>query len=523
MSFKPKTPRRKPSVDPNSAGAQQVQVVVRCRYLECRIDFLFMHSSCDCNCRPLNSREKADGVASVLACHPEEKEVRVSQKARPGHPKTYTFDRVFGQYAHQSEVFDSTVAPIVNEVLQGFNCTVFAYGQTGTGKTHTMEGDFKDPEQAGIIPRSVTAIFDHLQNSEAEYSVRVSYMEVYNEELQDLLSPSEKKLRLCDDARNGVTCQNLEEILVNNTDHIFGILETAVKNRHVAETKCNERSSRSHSIFTLKIHIKETTPDGEDLMKIGKLNLVDLAGSECVGRSGATGVRGREASNINRSLLTLGRVITALVEHGQHIPYRDSKLTRLLQESLGGKAKTCVIATLTPSADSLEETLSTLDYMHNAKKIKNRPQANQRMSKKTLINEYSKDIERMKAMLQAARDKDGVFLPADEYSEMQTQIESQKSQVEELEGVLETRQKELVQLQQNFKQTEAELKHTTQTLQVTESDLKATTVQLHETEDQLQELPAVLEENRQAGDADAALLTQVRRWLLRGMASVSEW
>ena len=200
------------------------------------------------------------------------------------------------------------------------------------------EGDAKfsaTNKDSGIIPRAVCHIFDTLQQNkeEVEYSIRVSHMELYNEELIDLLTTdplNPKTLRLFND---GV--HNLEEVPVTSAEGIFSILEKSSKHRIMAETKLNEHSSRSHCIFSITIHSKETTLEGEDLIKTGKLNLVDLAGSENIGRSGAKDQRKREAGMINQSLLTLGRVITCLVEHRPHIPYRESKLTRLLQESLG--------------------------------------------------------------------------------------------------------------------------------------------------------------------------------------------
>ena len=213
-----------------------------------------------------------------------------------------------------------------------------------------MEGDIHSEENAGIVPRAVKAILEQLEAGGWDFTIRVSFLELYNEELQDLLNTSgEKKLKLCEDLNKGVVCQNLEEITVLNVGDIFEILQRGILQRQTAETLCNKSSSRSHSIFTMKIMIKECNVDGEEVVRHGQMNLVDLAGSECVGRSGAKNDRAREAGSINQSLLTLGRVITALVDHHGHIPYRDSKLTRLLQESLGGKAKTCIIATLSPA------------------------------------------------------------------------------------------------------------------------------------------------------------------------------
>ncbi|OQR99117.1 kinesin [Thraustotheca clavata] len=295
--------------------------------------------------RPLNEREKASPRPSAVSVATKTHQVTVRKK-------TYTFDRVFGQYATQKDIFKGIVQSVVDEALAGYNCTIFAYGQTGTGKTHTIQGSLSPhDENAGIIPRCVNYIFEKLQATKSEYSVRVSYLQLYNEELIDLLGENKKgkQLKLLENAnRGGVYCHNLEEVTTLTASHVFDLLEIGSKNRIMAETLLNDSSSRSHCIFTIRIHSKESSIPGEEMIQIGTLNLVDLAGSECVGRSGARNVRAREAGSINQSLLTLGRVITALVDKLPHIPYRDSKLTRLLQESLGGRAMTTIIATLGP-------------------------------------------------------------------------------------------------------------------------------------------------------------------------------
>merc|ERR1712018_806195 len=186
-----------------------------------------------------------------------------------------------------------------------------------------------------------------------------------------------------DGVRKGsVIIQGLEEIQVHDKQEVYKILERGSIKRQTAETKMNANSSRSHTVFTVTVFVNQQSIDGEDMLKIGKLNLVDLAGSENIGRSGAVDKRAREAGNINQSLLTLGRVITSLVDRTPHIPYRESKLTRLLQDSLGGRTKTSIIATVSPASINLEETLSTLDYAHRAKNIQNKPELNQKISKK---------------------------------------------------------------------------------------------------------------------------------------------
>lgn len=271
-----------------------------------------------------------------------------------------------------------------------------------------MEGDISDqsnPKNFGIIPRAVTSVFEKLEASGADYTVRVSFLEIYQENLEDLLDPvpvagpgkaaaGGKKLRLLEDIKKGVQVLGLEEVSCSDPTATIGLLQKGVQNRSTAATLCNKNSSRSHSVFTMKIVVKETNAGGEEEVRAGQLNLVDLAGSECVGRSGAKNERAREAGNINQSLLTLGRVITALTEGLSHIPYRDSKLTRLLQESLGGRAKTWIIATLSPISGNVDETLSTLEYALKAKSIKNKPEVNARQTSKTLMKEYNSEIER---------------------------------------------------------------------------------------------------------------------------------
>ena len=217
--------------------------------------------------------------------------------------------------------------------------------------------------QAGVIPRSIYHIFRTLETNQTEYTVKVSCMELYNEELQDLLTDRQNKLKIFDDStgRKGTVVAGLEEINVRDASQIISIVEDAQKRRQMAETNLNKSSSRSHCITTITIHMREVNDEGEEFIKTGKLNLVDLAGSENIGRSGAVKQRAKEAGMINQSLLTLGRVITALTEHSPHIPYRESKLTRILQDSLGGKTKTCLIATISPSVLCIEESLSTVD------------------------------------------------------------------------------------------------------------------------------------------------------------------
>uniref|UniRef100_A0A672R0K4 Kinesin-like protein n=1 Tax=Sinocyclocheilus grahami TaxID=75366 RepID=A0A672R0K4_SINGR len=431
-------------------------------------------------CRPFNTVERKSASHTVVECDQNRKEVmvRTGGATDKAARKTYTFDMVFGPSAKQIDVYRSVVCPILDEVIMGYNCTVFAYGQTGTGKTFTMEGERSPNEEftweedplAGIIPRTLHQIFEKLSNNGTEFSVKVSLLEIYNEELFDLLSPAPdvtERLQLFDDPRNkrGVTIKGLEEITVHNKDEVYQILERGAAKRKTASTLMNAYSSRSHSVFSVTIHMKEITLDGEELVKIGKLNLVDLAGSENIGRSGAVDKRAREAGNINQSLLTLGRVIKALVERGPHVPYRESKLTRILQDSLGGRTKTSIIATVSPASINLEETLSTLDYANRAKNIMNKPEVNQKLTKRTLIKEYTEEIERLKRDLAATRDKHGVYLSLDNYENMNSKLMSQEEQMTVYTERIAAMEEELKTIMDLFTDSKQKLDHCTEDLQ----------------------------------------------------------
>jgi len=459
-------------------------------------------------CRPLNGIERKQGSCSVLSCDKTKKEVTVKERGTiQPFTKSYNFDHVFGPDSEQIDVYKAVVKPVVEEVLNGYNCTIFAYGQTGTGKTFTMEGEKsantslgwdKDP-LTGIIPRALHQIFSTLQEqrvsvsstsqTDIEFSVRVSFLELYNEELFDLLGSTTDPLKLRiyeDNAKKGsVIISGLEEMVVRNKDEVYDILQKGTSKRQTAATLMNACSSRSHSVFSVTIHIKENTIDGEELLKTGKLYLVDLAGSENIGRSGAVEKRAREAGNINQSLLTLGRVITALVDHAPHIPYRESKLTRLLQDSLGGRTKTSIIATISPASCNLEETLSTLDYANRAKSITNTPQVNQKLTKKALLKEYNEEIERLRRDLQASRDKNGIYVAEENYIGMQNKIRQQEDEITEKEERITQMVEELKNLTEMFAETKEELVETSEKLEVTTNTLVTTQDTLHQTEGEL--------------------------------------
>jgi len=348
-----------------------------------------------------------------------------------------------------------------------------------------LSSQYDDISNVGMIPRALSHLFDKLRLDKSEFAMRVSYLELYNEELCDLLSTDDNvKIRLFDDAnkKGSVIVQGLEEIPVRCKDDVYKLLAKGQERRKTAATLMNAQSSRSHTVFSILVHIKECGPDGEEMLKIGKLNLVDLAGSENISKAGnEKGIRTRESVNINQSLLTLGRVITALVERAPHVPYRESKLTRLLQESLGGRTKTSIIATISCGHKDLEETLSTLDYAHRAKNIQNKPEINQRLTKKVILKEYTEEIDKLKRDLLAAREKNGIYLATDSYNDMVYKMEHTEKELNEIMAALSKTKEELNSKIKAFEETMQNLVITSEQLVITEGKYKLTESELTKT------------------------------------------
>ena len=372
-------------------------------------------------CRPLSTKEINEKRRKIVSMdlgsgcvHLEN--LKEGAKGDEGAARQFTFDMVFDQTTPQYGVYEAAAKPIVDCVLEGYNGTIFAYGQTGTGKTHTMEGKDEPAELQGIIPNAFRHVFDFIDRSTGagdadgaaqqgqQFLVRASFLEIYNEEIRDLLSKNpNEKLDVKEHSETGVYVKDLTSFVVKGVDEIRQVLAVGKKNRTVGATLMNQDSSRSHSIFTITVEsscVGETADSTH--IRVGKLNLVDLAGSERQSKTGATGDRLKEATKINLSLAALGNVISSLVEGGgrsRHIPYRDSKLTRLLQDSLGGNTKTVMIANIGPADYNFDETMSTLRYANRAKNIKNKPKINED-PKDAMLREYQDEIAKLKAMLQ---------------------------------------------------------------------------------------------------------------------------
>ena len=288
---------------------------------------------------------------------------------------------MFDTQCRQTDVFDFSIKSTVDDILKGYNGTVFAYGQTGAGKSYTMMGsDIDDNETRGIIPRITEQIFTSIETSpnNIEYTVRVSYMEIYMERIRDLLQPLNDNLPVHEEKSRGVYVKGLLELYISSVQEVYEVLKRGGLARATAATNMNQESSRSHSIFVVTISQKNVETGSA---KSGQLFLVDLAGSEKVGKTGASGQTLEEAKKINKSLSALGMVINSLTDgKSTHIPYRDSKLTRILQESLGGNSRTTLIINCSPSSYNDSETVSTLRFGVRAKAIKNKAKINAELS-----------------------------------------------------------------------------------------------------------------------------------------------
>ncbi|XP_056336681.1 kinesin-like protein KIF13B isoform X2 [Danio aesculapii] len=330
-------------------------------------------------------------------------------------PKCFAYDYCFwsmdeaetGKFAGQDVVFQCLGESLLDSAFQGYNACIFAYGQTGSGKSYTMMGS---SEQPGLIPRLCSSLFERsiLEQREGEsFTVEVSYMEIYNEKVRDLLDPkgSRQALKVREHNVLGPYVDGLSRLAVTSYKDIESLMSEGNKSRTVAATNMNEESSRSHAVFNIILtHTLRDMKTGTSGEKVSKLSLVDLAGSERADKTGAAGERLKEGSNINRSLTTLGLVISALAEQGagknktKFVPYRDSVLTWLLKDSLGGNSRTAMVAAVSPAADNYEETLSTLRYADRAKNIINHAVVNEDPNAR-IIRELREEVEKLRSQL----------------------------------------------------------------------------------------------------------------------------
>lgn len=348
----------------NSRTISAVQVVVRFR-------------------PPVMDDEQQDSIS--FSIHPNGRSV-------PSADSAYVFDfnKAFGEAATQDDIFEAVGKPIVSDVLSGYNGTILAYGQTSSGKTHSMYGpgnvaiDSVPPDLQGIVPKASRFVFDHIEASvdyDTEITLRCSFMEVYKEKMQDLLRPNSEMLRVKELPQRGLFVDGLSREYVTCASDVMAVIRAGLRTRAVGRTRCNNYSSRSHVVFVL--HVEQQSLQGEE--RLGKLTLVDLAGSEKLSKNESVGETFEEAKKINWSLSALGKVIDALAEQRSHVPYRDSKLTRVLQEALGGNCRTTLLVAASPFSQHADETLSSLRFATRAKSVRNIAKVNYTYSPEQLL------------------------------------------------------------------------------------------------------------------------------------------
>ncbi|KYN37073.1 Centromere-associated protein E [Trachymyrmex septentrionalis] len=385
--------------------------------------------------RPLIKREK-DENSSIQWVTSENTIAAIDPEFRKRSDGRFEFDHIFDTTANNNNVFN-VVRPIVDAAVNGFNGTVFAYGQTSSGKTYTMMGTSEEP---GIVPLAVEHMFDAITNIPGrEFLLRVSYLEIYNEKVNDLLNKNQDKnstdLKIHEDV-NGQVFVKCKEEVTNSPENVLAIMNKGNKSRRIGETNMNERSSRSHTIFRITIESREASAGSDGAIQVSQLNMVDLAGSERARLTGATGERFKEGRHINLSLSTLALVIKQLSESQDYVNFRNSKLTRLLQTSLGGNAMTVMICAVTPAA--LDETQCTLSFASRARNVKNDPKLNEVMSDGVLLKRYAKQIDKLHTELERMKQ----LTQTTDFQEMESKMQEKdriNQNLEERIRLLQTR------------------------------------------------------------------------------------
>ncbi|XP_064982622.1 kinesin-like protein KIN-7A isoform X2 [Musa acuminata AAA Group] len=384
--------------------------------------------------RPLSRKELSLKDQEAWECIDDNKIVfKMSSQDRSNSPSSYTFDKVFGPTCLTERVYEEGAKNVALSALTGINATIFAYGQTSSGKTFTMRG---------ITENAVNDIYKHINNTpERDFTIKISAMEIYNEIVRDLLKPDSGALRLLDDPERGTIVDKLEETMAKDSQHLRYLIGTCEAQRQVGETALNDNSSRSHQI--IRLTVESTLRENSDCVKsfVASLNFVDLAGSERAGQTHASGARLKEGCHINRSLLNLTTVIRTLSQgkRGVHIPYRNSKITRILQSSLGGNARTAIICTLSPAISHVEQSRNTLFFATCAKEVTNSAQVNVVVSDKQMVKQLQKEVARLEAEL---RTPETSACPEALLMEKELKIKRMEMEMEELK-----RERDLAQLQ----------------------------------------------------------------------------
>lgn len=472
--------------------------------------------------RPMDQREKLENSYNCISVDAVNNTVAVTRNnvTPPEPPRIYAYDAVYDSNTSQMDIYVQTASPIVGQVLKGYNGTIFAYGQTGTGKTYTMAGSNNAPELRGIIPNSFAHIFSHIAkaNEDEKFLVCVTYLEIYNEEVRDLLGNNpHQSLEVKERPDIGVFVKDLTGYVVHNADELEKIMAVGNKNRVIGATAMNTESSRSHAIFSITVESSKRGGDGKVHVKMGKLHLVDLAGSERQSKTQASGTRLKEATKINQSLSVLGNVISALVDgKSTHIPYRNSKLTRLLQDSLGGNSKTVMIATIGPAESNYVETISTLRYANRAKNIENKTHVNSEPGD-ALLTRFQQEIDQLKKQLEESINDIGEDEEEEDISDEEFSDDTLTDPELDSLDPDEKKQRKKMLREEKEKQNKEKAYQARKVLEEKKAELQRTKKQQEELKDKLQRLESKVlvggENLLDKADAQRQLLEQAAREL----------
>ncbi|KAL3693895.1 hypothetical protein R1sor_007546 [Riccia sorocarpa] len=435
--------------------------------------------------RPPSNREKDQGYIKCVGVDSVSHSVTLNYRPQP---RTFTFDYVADEVVSQEEIFAAVGKPITDACLQGYHCCLIAYGQTGAGKTFTMEGpdpesnsgnspgfaaqskaNAKRHEKRGLIPRILEYIFQKMSSEKSqsfkdvEFVVKCSYLQIYNEQVSDLLDPASLNLTIHEDAKSGMYVEGLQEVVVSTAEATYGVFRRGSENRHVGMTAMNMESSRSHSVFTVVVESQRRNEGGVMNRRTSRFYLVDLAGSERQKHSESAGIRLKEAGSINKSLSALGNVIKALVDISEgkirHVPYRDSKLTFLLKDALGGNSKCTLIANVSPAEKNIDETLSTLKFAQRAKLIHNTAVVNEDMFGNPAV--MGEEIRRLRLALAALRANMGSGSVSEQnFTPMNQENQSETSRISRLEHIISQSTKRSLEAEQKLQRKINELEGT---------------------------------------------------------------
>lgn len=396
--------------------------------------------------RPFNRMERRNDAKKVWEI--EKKEIRLArytdQMKAKGVPSKFSFDYVFGPDKDTCAVFERSCLDVIKAIMVGYHGCIFAYGQTSSGKTFTINGN---KEMPGVCPRSIAAIFQYINECTARhFMLKISYLECYNEVINDLLNPKKKDLRILVDAKKEIFVEGLTEQVVSTADEVFAFLDFGEANRHIGRTDYNAVSSRSHTIFQIHVESSSEDPDCAVTLK-STLNIVDLAGSENTTKVGiGHSSRIKETGYINKSLLTLGHCIYKLSEKDSgHVPFRDSKLTRILKSALSGKACITILCSLSPAMMNVDESLSTLKFATRAKRIKNSAKVNETIDPNSMIIVMRKEINRLKILLKEARESS--TSPPPQEKEVEKEVEKKVEKKEDPEKEKSSKEKKKLTIQ----------------------------------------------------------------------------